>query len=164
MSTYYATKAYVTSLTNAIYQELQEVHSNVHISMLCPGPVNTNFNETANVTFALPGISAKRCVSYCLKEMSKGTLTIVPSPLMRAAVWGSRFTPKKILLSILSKQQKRKATNCKGQMRNPHGRFLICPLCLFMPVGALGFSAKLFCHFTDFTQAVIHTGFANCRI
>lgn len=36
MSTYYATKAYVTSLTNAIYQELQEVHSNVHISMLCP--------------------------------------------------------------------------------------------------------------------------------
>ena len=58
MSTYYATKAYVTSLTNAIYQELQEVHSNVHISMLCPGPVNTNFNETANVTFALPGISA----------------------------------------------------------------------------------------------------------
>ena len=45
MSTYYATKAYVTSLTNAIYQELQEVHSNVHISMLCPGPVNTNFNE-----------------------------------------------------------------------------------------------------------------------
>ena len=108
MSTYYATKAYVTSLTNAIYQELQEVHSNVHISMLCPGPVNTNFNETANVTFALPGISAKRCVSYCLKEMSKGTLTIVPSPLMRAAVWGSRFTPKKILLSILSKQQKKK--------------------------------------------------------
>ena len=108
MSTYYATKAYVTSLTNAIYQELQEVHSNVHISMLCPGPVNTNFNETANVTFALAGISAKRCVSYCLKEMSKGTLTIVPSPLMRAAVWGSRFTPKKILLSILSKQQKKK--------------------------------------------------------
>ena len=108
MSTYYATKAYVTSLTNAIYQELQEVHSNVHISMLCPGPVNTNFNETANVTFALPGISAKRCVSYCLKEMSKGRLTIVPSPLMRAAVWGSRFTPKKILLSILSRQQKKK--------------------------------------------------------
>lgn len=63
MSTYYATKAYVTSLTNAIYQELQEVHSNVHISMLCPGPVNTNFNETANVTFCPSlGISCKTAV------------------------------------------------------------------------------------------------------
>ena len=67
-------------------------------------------------------------------------------------------------------------------MRNPHGRFLICPLCLFMPVDAAGgtnrlirrlsfmiivcsgFSAKLFRHFADFTQAVIHTGFANRRI
>ena len=76
MSTYYATKAYVTSLTNAIYQELQEVHSNVHISMLCPGPVNTNFNETANVTFALPGISAKRCVSYCLRKCQKVRLRL----------------------------------------------------------------------------------------
>ena len=65
--TYYATKAYVTSLTNAIYQELQEVHSNVHISMLCPGPVNTNFNETANVTFALPGIFRKTLCFLLLK-------------------------------------------------------------------------------------------------
>lgn len=67
MSTYYATKAYVTSLTNAIYQELQEVHSNVHISMLCPGPVNTNFNETANVTFAASGHFRKTLCFLLLK-------------------------------------------------------------------------------------------------
>lgn len=110
MSVYYATKAYVTSMTNAVYQELKEINSNVHISMLCPGPVDTNFNNTANVTFALPGISAKYCVSYCLKEMSKGTLTIVPSRIMKAAVFASRFVPQKILLTILSKQQKKKGS------------------------------------------------------
>lgn len=43
MSTYYATKAYVTSLTNAIYQELQEVHSNVHISNALSGSCQYKF-------------------------------------------------------------------------------------------------------------------------
>lgn len=108
MSTYYATKSYVASLTAAIHQELKELHSSVHISMLCPGPVDTNFNDTANVAFALPGISASDCVSYCLKEMSKGTLTIVPSLTMKLAVFGSRFVPNGILLTILSRQQKKK--------------------------------------------------------
>ena len=45
MATYYATKAYVTSFTSAIYEELKDMKSNVHISALCPGPVDTNFNE-----------------------------------------------------------------------------------------------------------------------
>ena len=56
MSTYYATKSYVTSLTSAINEELREAKSRVHICMLCPGPVNTNFNNVANVTYALKGI------------------------------------------------------------------------------------------------------------
>ena len=38
MASYYATKAYVTSLTSSIYEELREANSNVHISMLCPDP------------------------------------------------------------------------------------------------------------------------------
>lgn len=108
MSTYYATKSYVTSLTAAIHQELKEQHSHVHISMLCPGPVDTNFNETANVSFALPGICASYCVSYALKEMAKGTLTIVPSFTMKLAVIASRFVPQNFLLSITAKQQKKK--------------------------------------------------------
>ena len=41
-----------------LYEELKDMKSNVHISALCPGPVDTNFNETANVIFALKGISA----------------------------------------------------------------------------------------------------------
>ena len=59
MSTYYATKNYVRRLSQAIYQELKEEHSNVHISALCPGPVNTEFNDVANVKFALDGLSSE---------------------------------------------------------------------------------------------------------
>ena len=40
---YYATKAYVTSFTSAIYEELKDMKSNVHISALCPGPVDNQF-------------------------------------------------------------------------------------------------------------------------
>ena len=50
-----------------INEELREAKSRVHICMLCPGPVNTNFNNVANVTFALPGISATYCASYALE-------------------------------------------------------------------------------------------------
>ena len=41
MATYYATKSYIVRLTEAIRIELEKRNSNVSISALCPGPVNT---------------------------------------------------------------------------------------------------------------------------
>lgn len=111
MATYYATKAYVTSFTSAIYEELAELNSNVHISMLCPGPVDTHFNDIAGVHFSLPGISSKYCVSYAIKQMRKGKLTIVPTLTLKAATFFSRFTPRKLLLSMIARQQQKKVCN-----------------------------------------------------
>lgn len=108
MATYYATKAYVTSLTSSIYEELKEAGSNVHISMLCPGPVDTNFNNVAGVTFALSGISASYCARYALSKLFKGTLTIVPTFTMKAAVLAGKFAPRKLLIKITAKQQLKK--------------------------------------------------------
>lgn len=108
MAAYYATKAYVTSLTSSIYEELKEAGSNVHISMLCPGPVDTNFNNVAGVTFALSGISASYCAKYALSELFKGTLTIVPTFTMKAAVLAGKFAPRKLLIKITAKQQLKK--------------------------------------------------------
>lgn len=108
MATYYATKAYVTSLTSAISTELKEAGSNVHISMLCPGPVNTNFNNVAGVTFSLNGIPPAYCASYALKHMFRGKLTIVPSLTMKLAVNSVRFIPRWAATAITSHQQKKK--------------------------------------------------------
>jgi short-subunit dehydrogenase len=108
MATYYATKAYVTSLTSGIYEELRALNSRVHISMLCPGPVETNFNNVANAKFSLKGISASYCASYALRQMFHGKLTIVPSFTMKAAVYGSRFLPRTALLKITGNQQTKK--------------------------------------------------------
>ena len=64
--------------------------------MLCPGPVDTNFNNTAGVTFALPGISAEYCASYALLQMFKGKVTIVPTFTMKAAVIASKLAPREL--------------------------------------------------------------------
>ena len=53
MSTYYATKSYIVRLSEGIREELKKEKSNVKISILCPGPVSTNFNTVANVKFSL---------------------------------------------------------------------------------------------------------------
>ena len=66
MATYYATKAYVVSLTSALAQELREARSPVYVGCLCPGPVNTEFNAVANVEFALRGITPEYCVRCAL--------------------------------------------------------------------------------------------------
>mgnify|MGYP003199565805 FL=1 len=111
MSTYYATKAYVTSLTTAIHGELRDLKSNVHISMLCPGPVDTNFNNVANVKFALSGIPADYCAYYALCKMFTGKLTIIPTFTMKAGVFGSRFLPRQVLAFMTGHQQKKKTDN-----------------------------------------------------
>lgn len=108
MATYYATKAYVTSLTLAVAKELSEEKSPIYLGALCPGPVNTEFNRVANVEFALPGISVKRCVKAAFAGMAKRKVIIVPSFFMKFAVAGRKLLTDKALLQILEHQQKRK--------------------------------------------------------
>lgn len=57
MAGYYASKAYVVSLTRGVAEELREQHSPVYVCALCPGPVDTEFNDRADVVFALKGIT-----------------------------------------------------------------------------------------------------------
>ncbi len=108
MATYYATKAYVTSLTQAVAQELKEMGSHVYVGALCPGPVNTEFNEVANVEFALDGISVEYCVEYAIQQMIKRQTVIVPTVLMKLSTAMSRISPRSLTLKVTSEQQKRK--------------------------------------------------------
>ena len=108
MATYYATKSYVTSLTQGIAQELKEKGSNVYIGCLCPGPVDTEFNNVANVEFALKGITPGYCASYALKQMYRKKVVIIPTLQMKAAMTFGRFLPRSIYVKIASHQQKKK--------------------------------------------------------
>lgn len=79
MATYYATKAYMASLTRAVALELKQRGSRVYVGALCPGPVNTEFNEVANVEFTLAGITPEYCAGYALKQMKRRKVLIVPT-------------------------------------------------------------------------------------
>lgn len=108
MATYYATKSYVVSITKAVAQELKEQKSNVYVSALCPGPVDTEFNDNADVIFALKGITPQLCVKEAVAGMKKRKVIIVPSLKMRVAVFSQRFVPSAFLMKIVAKQQKKK--------------------------------------------------------
>ena len=109
MATYYATKAYVCSLTRAISKELKDKGpDNVYVGVLCPGPVDTEFNKVAGGKFALKGISAISCSRAAINGMLKRKTLIVPTFTMKAGIFFSKFVTGNVLLKIISKQQKKK--------------------------------------------------------
>lgn len=108
MATYYATKAFVLHLTEAIYEELHRDHSNVYVGCLCPGPVNTNFNNVANVSFSVKALESYDVADYAIKKMFKRKLVIIPGFLMKVNYIFNRFLPIKSLLKITYKIQRSK--------------------------------------------------------
>ncbi len=100
MSTYYATKGYVLKFSTAIYEELRRKKSNVHISVLCPGPVDTEFNNRAGVSFMISGHTGKYVADYALKKMFTKKLLILPGGLIKAGAFFQRLVPTKLLLKI----------------------------------------------------------------
>ncbi len=111
LNTYYATKNYVLKFTMAIYEELRQMKSNVHISALCPGPVNTEFNRVAKGKFELKGLSSEYVAKYAIKKSLKNKLLIIPGMTMKIGVFMTRFVPYKLLLRITYGIQKRKENN-----------------------------------------------------
>lgn len=108
MATYYATKSYVVSLTSGVAAELKAAGSPVYLGCLCPGPVDTEFNAVAHVRFALPGLSARRCVTAALAGIRRRKTIIVPGRGMAAAMALSRLVPRRMLIPIVAHQQRRK--------------------------------------------------------
>ena len=108
MATYYATKSYVYQLTEAIYYEQKKKKSNVHISVLCPGPVATNFNNVANVNFAVKPLTSEYVARYAIDNMFKEKMLIIPGFKMKCAKFFGRFVSDKFLLRMAYRIQRRK--------------------------------------------------------
>ena len=108
MATYYATKSYVYQLTEAINYEQKKKKTNVHISVLCPGPVNTYFNNVAGVKFGVKPLSSPYVAKYAIDQMLKEKMLIIPGFKMKCAKFFSRFLSDKFLLRITYRIQKKK--------------------------------------------------------
>lgn len=108
MATYYATKSYVVRLSEGIREELKKEKSKVQISILCPGPVKTNFSKVANVKFHLREADSRRVAEYAIKKLERGRFYIVPGFDVKLARLGAKLVPSPWISKITYLVQKRK--------------------------------------------------------
>ncbi len=104
LATYYATKNYVLRLSQAIYKELKKKGSKVTISALCPGPINTEFFDVANVKFLISGVNSERVAKLAVDKALKGKLVILPG-MTKILPFVLRLVPQKLVMSVLYKVQ-----------------------------------------------------------
>ncbi len=105
-SSYYASKAYVLRLTQALTEEVN--NTGVYVGVLCPGTVSTEFSKVANVGFNIKEMSAEYVAKYAIDKMFNKKTVIIPGTKYKALAFFSRFLPDKILAKITAKFQKKK--------------------------------------------------------
>ena len=108
MATYYSTKAYVVRLSESIREELRKEKSKVQISILCPGPVNTNFNNVANVKFHMREANSYNVAKFAIDKLLKGKFYIIPGLDVKVGIFFSHFVPSSFVAKITYMVQKRK--------------------------------------------------------
>lgn len=106
MATYYATKSYVLKLSESIKEELKHQNTNVRISVLCPGPVKTNFEKTANVEFQISKADSYKVASYAIKHLNRFYIT--PGIGVKVTRFVSKIIPNSLISKFIYKAQKRR--------------------------------------------------------
>lgn len=115
-ATYYATKSYVLRLSVALAEEMRKSKSGVKVSVLCPGPVNTEFSDVAGMSFGVGKfkiarfvvLDSRKVAKYTVKKMLRGKRIIVPSFLMKTLIFSRRFFSEPFLAKIIYKLQNMK--------------------------------------------------------
>ncbi len=100
-SSYYASKNYVLRLSLAIAEELRRKKSRVSISVLCPGPVQTGFNDRAGVEFRVKALSPESVAREAVFGLLTGKRIIIPGMMIRAGIAVSHMIPEELLARIL---------------------------------------------------------------
>ena len=95
MATYYASKAFVQSFSQALRVELKSY--GVHVTALCPGPVRTPFWDNAdagNIALARLTLEAPRVARAAVRALGANKPICCPGFLAKFVVFGSRFVPR----------------------------------------------------------------------
>ncbi|MGN6850337.1 MAG: SDR family NAD(P)-dependent oxidoreductase [Sphingomicrobium sp.] len=102
MAVYFATKAFVLSLTEALHEELKP--HGVHVTCLCPGPTHTEFGDVAgfggNAVFDKVAMKSPEVVAAALNGLDKNRAVVVPGLLNKLGAASTRFAPRPVVRKI----------------------------------------------------------------
>jgi short-subunit dehydrogenase len=102
MAVYFATKAFVLSLTEALHEELKP--HGVHVTCLCPGPTRTEFGDVAgfggSALFERVAMEAPPVVQAGLKGSDGNRAVVVPGKVNKLGAASTRFAPRSVVRKI----------------------------------------------------------------
>lgn len=112
MAVYYASKAYVLSFSEALHSELAP--RGVRVTVLCPGPVPTEFGERAGVKSGSMApesltLSADFVAEQGYRALMLGRRVVVPGRINKVLTALIRFAPRRIVLAAIDARQRRRA-------------------------------------------------------
>jgi uncharacterized protein len=102
MAVYSATKAFVQTFSEAIHEELHG--TGVSVTVLCPGPVPTEWAEIANAErFSIPvvQVSPHAVAEAAIGGMLAGRRSVVPGVVPKVVSTGGRYAPRTLLLPVI---------------------------------------------------------------
>ena len=97
MSSYYASKAYITSMSRAINTELKMKKYDVHVSTLCAGAVDTNFNSDLGISFFVKPSSSEYVAKYAIDKCLKNKEVIIPGTMNKILYGINKVIPVKFM-------------------------------------------------------------------
>ena len=102
MAVYFATKAFVLSLSEALHEELKP--HGIKVSCLCPGPTRTEFDEVAgfggNGAFDRLAMGAAEVVEIGLDGLDKDKAVVIAGLVNKIGAWSTRFAPRSTVRRI----------------------------------------------------------------
>jgi uncharacterized protein len=103
MSMYYASKAYVLSLTEAIHDEVNGL--GIKVCCLCPGPIRTSFQEKAGIKKSEKSkrylMNADKVAKEGYNGFLKGRTIVIPGYKNKLLVLGNRCIPRVLSRKII---------------------------------------------------------------
>lgn len=102
MAVYFATKAFVLSLTEALHEELKP--HGIRVTCLCPGPTRTEFGDVAgfggNALFDKVAMNSPEVVSAGLDGLERNKAVVVPGVVNKIGAGSTRFAPRSVVRKI----------------------------------------------------------------
>ena len=102
MAVYFATKAFVLSLSEALHEELKP--HGIKVSCLCPGPTRTEFGEVAGFggsgAFDRLAMSAAEVVEAGLRGLDKNKAVVITGTINKIGALSTRFAPRSTVRKI----------------------------------------------------------------